>query len=493
MPFSEKTKLEVKEKADFRCCICHKLEVEIHHIIPQSEGGPDDIDNAAPLCPSCHETYGDNPKKRKFIRQARDAWYERVSKTIFPSIDLQSILQDYVKKEELEKVLEKQSKNTVIVDYSFLVRFLQKFKFFKISPIGLTEAKLSIQKNDYDTAKELLEKVNSECLYLLGYVNGEQNDLEAMLDSFDKSISINNQYEKEINDYKNYQWQEYFNKGVENFNSGVKETESNLSKKLFDESIENFKNSIICNPKSVESYQNLVYSLINAGREDELEEPLKKVIELNQSAEAYVDLSKVYNNQAVHLINYYTITKNESEKDEAMKIYETRIALLEEGRKIHSEDTAILAQLSNAYVEANKMDEAMETFKQGVEKDPMNEKYRYNYGVLLLGAYQYANAIEQFKKAIEVKNDYSSAYYNLGVTYLKWGAELQEKAIEEESDDMSYKEKFKEALPPLEKYLATNPEDAAIWDYVGKIYANLGDTEKSKEAFDKATSIECNE
>lgn len=29
-----------------------------------------------PLCPSCHETYGANPQKRKFIREARDLWYE---------------------------------------------------------------------------------------------------------------------------------------------------------------------------------------------------------------------------------------------------------------------------------------------------------------------------------------------------------------------------------------------------------------------------------
>ena len=34
------------------------------------------IDNAAPLCPSCHENYGANPTKRKFIREARDFWYE---------------------------------------------------------------------------------------------------------------------------------------------------------------------------------------------------------------------------------------------------------------------------------------------------------------------------------------------------------------------------------------------------------------------------------
>jgi len=169
-----------------------------------------------------------------------------------------------------------------------------------------------------------------------------------------------------------------------------------------------------------------------------------------------------------------------------MKIYDKEIALLEEGYKLHPEDAAILAQLSNAYVEANKIDVAMETFKKGIEKDPMNEKYRYNYGVLLLGANEYEAASEQFNKAIEIKNDYSSAYYNLGVTYLKWGADLQEKAIAADSDDTSYKEKFQAAVEPLEKYLESNPEDANIWNYLGKVYANLGDTEKSKEAFDKA-------
>lgn len=52
------------------------MGVEVHHIIPQEEGGPDTEDNAAPLCPSCHETYGANPQKRKFLKEARDLWYE---------------------------------------------------------------------------------------------------------------------------------------------------------------------------------------------------------------------------------------------------------------------------------------------------------------------------------------------------------------------------------------------------------------------------------
>lgn len=82
MAFSEKLKEEVKKKALFRCVICQQPFVEIHHIQPQSEGGDDTMDNAAPLCGRCHDLYGGNPEKRKQIRQMRDNWYEMVEKMI---------------------------------------------------------------------------------------------------------------------------------------------------------------------------------------------------------------------------------------------------------------------------------------------------------------------------------------------------------------------------------------------------------------------------
>jgi HNH endonuclease len=76
MPFSPSLALRVRQKCHFQCCLCRDIGVEIHHIVPQSEGGSDTEENAAPLCPSCHEKLGANPTKRKFIREARDFWFE---------------------------------------------------------------------------------------------------------------------------------------------------------------------------------------------------------------------------------------------------------------------------------------------------------------------------------------------------------------------------------------------------------------------------------
>jgi rubrerythrin len=75
MAFSEDLKRQVKEKAAFRCCRCQLFGIEVHHIIPEAEGGVDTIENGAPLCPSCHAAFGDNPKKRREITHARDWWY----------------------------------------------------------------------------------------------------------------------------------------------------------------------------------------------------------------------------------------------------------------------------------------------------------------------------------------------------------------------------------------------------------------------------------
>ncbi|MGQ0763133.1 MAG: HNH endonuclease [Acidobacteriota bacterium] len=76
MAFPPVIATEIRKRSHFQCCLCKAIGVEVHHIIPTAAGGSDQPDNAAPLCPSCHETYGANPTKRKFIREARDLWFE---------------------------------------------------------------------------------------------------------------------------------------------------------------------------------------------------------------------------------------------------------------------------------------------------------------------------------------------------------------------------------------------------------------------------------
>jgi len=77
MDFTEETKKIIRKKAMFKCCFCQSLDIEVHHIEPDASN---DMSNGAPLCPNCHERFGNDPKKRKRIIEARDNWYEVVER-----------------------------------------------------------------------------------------------------------------------------------------------------------------------------------------------------------------------------------------------------------------------------------------------------------------------------------------------------------------------------------------------------------------------------
>ena len=109
MDFSEATKREVKEKAAFRCCRCQQIGIHVHHILPKEDGGSSDIENAAPLCPSCHDYYGGNPQKRKEITQMRDWWYQQVEKQFPDNRQLTRL-------EEINDKVDKLQQNQISLD-----------------------------------------------------------------------------------------------------------------------------------------------------------------------------------------------------------------------------------------------------------------------------------------------------------------------------------------------------------------------------------------
>ncbi len=82
-----------------RCCLCGKLHrVQVHHIVPSEQGGTDEIENAIPLCPNCHDEahigYAPGRVTRTYsaaeLIRHRDLAIERASKQLewAPGTDL---------------------------------------------------------------------------------------------------------------------------------------------------------------------------------------------------------------------------------------------------------------------------------------------------------------------------------------------------------------------------------------------------------------------
>lgn len=133
-----------------------------------------------------------------------------------------------------------------------------------------------------------------------------------------------------------------------------------------------------------------------------------------------------------------------------------------------------LAELENQRLNAlnntGNTEQAMEAYRQQIEKNPENPRYRYNYGSLLLNDDRYDEAIEQLEKAVEYDSEDPKKQYNLGAAYLNKGVVIQDSLVsvrdsimagnqdptEEQLKtvkelDQQRRQLFKQAIPPLER------------------------------------------
>ncbi len=286
-----------------------------------------------------------------------------------------------------------------VLSIILLLSVALSFTAFQCSSTELTSAKLYIQQKNYDKAVESLNQEitknpqSDEGHYLLGYILGEQDDIEGMLDNYEKSLAISNKFAKNIAESRKYHWADSFNKGVQLFNRGAKAGDTDSANVIFEQAIAKFNGAIAAEPDSADTYKNLAFAYLNMGDRDAAIEPYKKVVELTHSEDAYAQLGEMYLQKGVML-------KGEGNTDEANKSFNMAISTLEEGKQKYPSSGEILLLLSNAYIGADKLDVAKEAFKEGVEKEPENKYYRYNYGSLLLNAEEYEASSCSIRKSL---------------------------------------------------------------------------------------------
>ncbi|MBK5284490.1 MAG: tetratricopeptide repeat protein, partial [Bacteroidia bacterium] len=118
-------------------------------------------------------------------------------------------------------------------------------------------------------------------------------------------------------------------------------------------------------------------------------------------------------------------------KGDTAKALETII----NGRKIFPDDYPLLLLQINIYLPQGKNKDAIELLKEAITKDEKNESLYFalgnTYDNLRATSLNKAAADDYFsladiayKKAIELKPDYSDAYFNLGVMHFNRGAEM---------------------------------------------------------------------
>jgi tetratricopeptide (TPR) repeat protein len=162
------------------------------------------------------------------------------------------------------------------------------------------------------------------------------------------------------------------------------------------------------------------------------------------------------------------------------------ISTLKKGiEKYPSVSSLLIPDVINFYLAKKQNDEALNYLNKAIQQDPKNPTYYYARGnlyELTLGKLDSAEA--DYKKAIELKEDYFDAIYSLGAMYYNRGVDILKKA-DNEQDNTKYEkmkkeamDMFKKALPHLEKAHEMNPDDLNPMISLKAIYYRLGQLDK---------------
>jgi tetratricopeptide (TPR) repeat protein len=201
-------------------------------------------------------------------------------------------------------------------------------------------------------------------------------------------------------------------------------------------------------PDSASPYLNEAFALLNSGQRGEVIEPLEMYTERADSisANTYQILGQLY------------LTNDRMDDG---------IGLLETATEEYPDNGDLQTLLLNAYQQSGQIDQAMERYREQIERNPDNATYRYNYGSLLLSAERYDAAIEQLERAVNLDPDNVRAHYNLGAAHVNKAVAINDsisamqgsadeeaqQAAEERLNELveQRRQAFQAAISPLER------------------------------------------
>ena len=133
-----------------------------------------------------------------------------------------------------------------------------------------------------------------------------------------------------------------------------------------------------------------------------------------------------------------------------------------------------LNDLGVIYLKLGKYDQAIEQFKKALEVDPHYTVGPFLFGDIYTDAKNYQEKINDFKDVIKTNREYARAYNYLGLTYLK-------------------KKNYSAAKNSLLESIRVNPKYAKANNNLGVLYEEMGDTAKAIESYQMAQRIDPND
>jgi len=171
------------------------------------------------------------------------------------------------------------------------------------------------------------------------------------------------------------------------------------------------------------------------------------------------------------------------------------ISIANEARSKFPTDENIRRAELNLYLQNPSLhEEAIKQFQSEIEKNPNNETFLLIYAQLLEKRSP-DSAAAYYQRVLALNPDNVNANYNLGAYYVNQAAEIAQRYNESKSDAQQkelyaqMQEKFRQALPYLEKAHQAIPDDLALLQSLIQVTTYLNLDDKAKEYLRKKEAL----
>lgn len=315
-------------------------------------------------------------------------------------------------------------------------------------------------------------------------------EAKPMLDNLVKNIR-----EKGIKQYQNQQWDLAKINLKKVFVLSPKDTMflqyaggAALRAKDYDAAIEDFQKLIDLGYKGITTN----YTAVNVKTGERENLGSKKNLDLMLKTKQYKD-PKVEHVGPVTADLYNNLASAYLAKKELNKAKEA----IEKGRKADPNNINVILTEASIVYELGDKAKFTDLMKEAVKLQPNNPSLFFNIGVVSMDQGKVDDAIAAYKKAIELKPDYSDAWLNLAYAKIaddkKLVAEMEKNINDfDKFDEIKAKqlEMYKKALPTFEKALKFNQKRTDLMRTVIALYENLEMPDKMKALKAKMDAIE---
>lgn len=253
---------------------------------------------------------------------------------------------------------------------------------------------------------------------------------------------------------------------AKNINAGAEK----YQEQDFESAIRNFEIAKMALPDDTTAY---IYGGISAQQSGNLDVAAENyaylVDELDYQSEDF------YNS----LIYIYLVEKKDNDK---------AVEYLRKAQDAFPENSDFLKREINVLIQDESYDEAEQKLTKAIEKEGDNPILFYNRAYLYEQMGRGEDAIENYKKAIELDPNYFDANFNLAAYYFNKAAEILTEANEMDLKEYQKRGKeieenakvfFEKALPYLEKSKEIKPDDEKTLSTLQTVYTRLGMDDKA--------------